>query len=120
MPWNEQVPAILEAWYPGGEDGAAVADVLLGDANPSGKLPITFPKSLDDVPAHTPEQYPGTGKGQQTVEHYSEGAAGGLSLVRREEHRAALSLRPRAVVHDVCLRQAAPLATKRFPPPRPR
>lgn len=73
MPWNEKVPAILEAWYPGGEDGAAVANVLVGDANPAGKLPITFPKSLDDLPAHTPEQYPGAGPAKQTVAHYSEG-----------------------------------------------
>jgi beta-glucosidase len=61
MPWVEQVPAILEAWYPGEEDGNAVAAVLFGDFNPSGKLPITFPKSLEDVPASTAEQYPGTG-----------------------------------------------------------
>jgi beta-glucosidase len=61
MPWVDRVPAILEAWYPGEEDGNAVAAVLFGDFNPSGKLPITFPKSLDDLPANTPEQYPGTG-----------------------------------------------------------
>jgi beta-glucosidase len=73
MPWNEKVPTILEAWYPGGEDGAAVADILVGDANPAGKLPITFPKSLYDLPAHTPEQYPGTGPATQTTAHYSEG-----------------------------------------------
>jgi beta-glucosidase len=73
MPWAESVPAILEAWYPGEEDGNAVAAVLLGDQNPSGRLPITFPKSLEDLPAHTPEQYPGTGPAKQTTEHYSEG-----------------------------------------------
>ena len=73
MPWAETVPAILEAWYPGEEDGNAVAAVLMGDFNPSGKLPITFPKSAADVPANTPEQYPGTGPQHQTVEHYSEG-----------------------------------------------
>ncbi len=73
MPWAESVPAILEAWYPGEEDGNAVAAVLMGDANPSGKLPITFPKSLDDLPAHTPEQYPGTGPAHLTVANYSEG-----------------------------------------------
>ena len=73
MPWAGQVPAILEAWYPGEEDGNAVAAVLLGDYNPSGKLPITFPKSLDDVPAHTPEQYPGVGPKGHTVARYSEG-----------------------------------------------
>ena len=74
MPWVEKVPAILEAWYPGEEDGNAVAGVLFGDYNPSGKLPITFPKSTDDVPAHTPEQYPGVAKAKgKPVEQYSEG-----------------------------------------------
>jgi beta-glucosidase len=73
MPWVEKVPAILEAWYPGEEDGNAVAAVLFGDYNPSGKLPITFPKSLDDVPAKTPEQYPGVGEKNHTTEKYSEG-----------------------------------------------
>lgn len=69
MPWVDSVPAILEAWYPGEEDGNAVAAVLFGDFNPSGKLPITFPRSLDDLPANTPEQYPGV----NDVAHYSEG-----------------------------------------------
>jgi len=73
MPWADRVPAILEAWYPGEEDGNAVAAVLLGDYNPSGKLPITFPKSLDDLPAHTAEQYPGVGPKGHTVAQYSEG-----------------------------------------------
>ena len=60
MPWVDDVPAILEAWYPGEEDGNAVAAVLFGDVNPSGKLPLTFPKELYDLPAATPSQYPGT------------------------------------------------------------
>ena len=59
MPWLDEVPAVLEAWYPGEEDGNAVADLLFGDANPSGKLPLTFPESEDEVPASTLEQYPG-------------------------------------------------------------
>lgn len=59
MPWIEKVPAVLEAWYPGEEDGNIIADLLFGKANPSGKLPMTFPKADADVPAHTPEQYPG-------------------------------------------------------------
>ena len=69
MPWIEQVPAVLEAWYPGEEDGNAVADVLFGTANPSGKLPISFPRALDDLAANTPAQYPGV----DGVAHYSEG-----------------------------------------------
>jgi beta-glucosidase len=48
---EEMVDAILFVWYPGMEGGRAVADVLFGDASPSGKLPITFPKSLDQLPA---------------------------------------------------------------------
>ena len=82
MPWLDKVPAILEAWYPGEEDGNAVAAVLFGDVNPSGKLPITFPKTLDDLPAKTPEQYPGV----DGVAQYSEG----LSVGYRHLTRAAL------------------------------
>ena len=69
MPWLDQVAAVLEAWYPGEEDGNVVADLLFGTANPSGKLPMTFPKQEADTPAHTPEQYPGV---NGTVK-YSEG-----------------------------------------------
>src|SRR5204863_3274795 len=69
MPWVNQVPAILQAWYPGEEDGNAVADVLFGKFNPSGKLPITFPKKDSDQPANTAAQYPGT----SGTAHYSEG-----------------------------------------------
>ncbi|NHJ47154.1 MAG: glycosyl hydrolase [Asgard group archaeon] len=58
--WHSKVPAIIEAWYPGQEGGYAIADVLFGDVNPSGKLPITFPKKLSDSPAHKSERtYPG-------------------------------------------------------------
>jgi beta-glucosidase len=59
MPWVGQVPAILEAWYPGEEDGTVVADLLFGKVNPSGKLPLTFPANPGDVPANTLAQYPG-------------------------------------------------------------
>ena len=69
MPWINDVAAVLEAWYPGEEDGRAVADVLLGNVNPSGKLPLTFPRSVDQTLAANPDQYPGVGN---TV-HYSEG-----------------------------------------------
>jgi beta-glucosidase len=59
MPWENQVSSILEAWYPGEEDGNVVASILFGLTNPSGKLPITFPKLVTDLPASTPAQYPG-------------------------------------------------------------
>jgi beta-glucosidase len=59
MPWLNHVPAVLEAWYPGQEDGNVVAELVFGDANPSGKLPMTFPKAENEVPAHTKQQYPG-------------------------------------------------------------
>jgi len=69
MPWLDQVKGVLEAWYPGQDDGNAIAAVLFGDVNPSGKLPVTFPASLAQVPASTAAQWPGTGGKVQ----YSEG-----------------------------------------------
>jgi beta-glucosidase len=59
--WIENVPAVVEAWYGGMEAGSAIANVLFGDVNPSGKLPISFPKSLKDSPAHKSENsFPGS------------------------------------------------------------
>ena len=60
MPWVDKVPAIVQAWYLGSEGGNALASVLTGDVNPSGKLPMTFPARLSDVGAHAVGQYPGT------------------------------------------------------------
>lgn len=50
---NEHIPAILEAWYPGEEGGTAIADVIFGNYNPAGRLPVTFVKSVDDLPPFT-------------------------------------------------------------------
>jgi beta-glucosidase len=59
MPWVDQVAAIVQAYYPGMENGNAVAAVLLGKVNPSGKLPVTFPVRLEDSPAFINASYPG-------------------------------------------------------------
>ena len=69
MPWLSKVRGVIEAWYPGQESGNAIAALLFGDVNPSGKLPVTFPATLNQVPASTKAQWPGVnGK-----VHYSEG-----------------------------------------------
>lgn len=62
MPWVKDVPAIVEGWYCGSESGHAIASVLSGDVNPSGKLPFTFPVRLEDNSAHALNAYPGDGK----------------------------------------------------------
>ena len=58
--WVGQTPALVEAWYPGMEGGNALAHVLFGDVNPSGKLPFTFPVQLEDAPALKLGEYPST------------------------------------------------------------
>ena len=57
MPWLDKVAGVLVAWYPGQEAGNAIADVLFGDVNPSGKLPTSFPRRRQDNPAFI--NYPG-------------------------------------------------------------
>ena len=59
MPWVNEVPAIVQGWYLGSEAGNALAAVLVGDVNPSGKLPFTFPVKLEDIGAHKLGEYPG-------------------------------------------------------------
>ncbi|REE96802.1 beta-glucosidase family protein [Thermomonospora umbrina] len=68
MPWRNSVKGILEAWYPGEQGGAAIANLLFGDANPSGRLPVTFPVDEQHMPT------PATGwQGTPTTLNYTEG-----------------------------------------------
>jgi beta-glucosidase len=59
MPWLKHVAAVLEAWYPGAQDGAAIAAVLRGAVDPSGRLPITFPTSVKEQPTASDGAFPG-------------------------------------------------------------
>lgn len=52
MPWVDSVAGIIQAWYSGNEAGNAIADVLFGKVNPSGKMPLTFPHRIQDIPAY--------------------------------------------------------------------
>lgn len=68
MPWADDVAAILQMWYPGQAGGVATARLLLGLDAPSGKLPVTFPRSESDVPTTAPLQYPGVDNAQEYTE----------------------------------------------------
>ena len=57
--WIDKTPAILQAWYAGMEGGNALAKIVFGQVNPSGKLPMSFPKKLEDNPSHALGEYPG-------------------------------------------------------------
>jgi beta-glucosidase len=81
MPWLSQVSSVLEMWYPGEEDGNAAAALLFGDVNPSGKLPITFPVSLSQIPTRSASQWPGV-NGAAT---YSEGLLVGYRWYNAEQ-----------------------------------
>lgn len=80
MPWVNEVPAIMQAWYLGTEAGNAIASILVGDANPSGKLPFTFPVKLEDNGAHKLGEYPGNGE-----EAYNEGIFVGYRWTEKEK-----------------------------------
>jgi beta-glucosidase len=69
MPWIDRVAGVIEAWYPGQESGKAIAAVLFGDVNPSGRLPVTFPRSDKQTPVVTRRRWPGI----NGVAHYDEG-----------------------------------------------
>ena len=94
MPWVKEVPAIVQAWYLGSEAGSAIASVLTGDVNPSGKLPFTFPASLLYVGAHKLGEYPGTPRsdGSPIVDQkYNEGIFVGYRWVDKEKTKPLFS-----------------------------
>ena len=96
MPWLQAVPAIVEAYYPGQEAGDAVARVLLGEVNPSGKLPETFPVELRDTPSYLQlELTPGCAM-STTARVFSWATA-----ITTRRARAAVPVRLRLVVHDL-------------------
>ena len=75
MPWMSRVPAIVQGWFLGSETGEALTNVLLGVVNPSGKLPFTWSATLNDVPAHRLNAYPGIWRSHHDIidEEYKEG-----------------------------------------------
>ena len=81
MPWVDNVNAIVEAWYCGSQSGTALADIIFGDVNPSGKLPITFPVRLEDNGAHALGAYDPS----STEAHYSEGIFVGYRWAQKKD-----------------------------------
>jgi beta-glucosidase len=79
MPWLDQVAAVVQAWFPGQECGNAIADVLFGDVNPSGKLTETFPVRIEDNPAYL--NYPG----ENGNVHYGEGLFVGYRYYEKKQ-----------------------------------
>lgn len=75
MPWLDKVPAVIQSWYLGTMIGPSMADVISGKTNPSGKLPFSFPKRLEDNGAHSfgAESYPGIEReGKSPQQQYLE------------------------------------------------
>lgn len=86
MPWLPKVRAVLAAWYPGQRGGQAIAEILAGVANPSGKLPLTFPRGLEQTPR---PELPGLGTpwGTPTTVNYSEGSDVGYRWFAKTGHQ---------------------------------
>ena len=89
MPWVKSVPAILQGWFIGSEAGEALASVLVGDANPSGKLPFTWYQRLDDCGAHALNAFPGVWRDDYKIidEEYKEGIYVGYRWTDKQKIR---------------------------------
>ena len=89
MPWVKSVPAIMQGWFIGSEAGEALASVLVGDANPSGKLPFTWYPRLDDCGAHAQNAFPGVWRDDYKIidEEYKEGIYVGYRWTDKQKIR---------------------------------
>ena len=85
MPWVDRVPAIVQTWYNGSEAGNSLAAVLMGDVNPSGKLPFTFPARIEDVGAHALGDYHAKGSRDTIDIRYNEGIFVGYRWADRQK-----------------------------------
>ena len=87
LPWINKVPAVVQGWFVGSESGEAIANVLAGDVNPSGKLPFTWYADLNQCGAHAMNAYPGVWReGQQIIdEEYKEGVYVGYRWVDKQK-----------------------------------
>ena len=87
LPWLDKVPAVVQAWFIGSEAGEAIASVLFGDVNPSGKLPFTWYASLDQCGAHALNAYPGVWREDHKIidEEYKEGVYVGYRWTDRQK-----------------------------------
>jgi beta-glucosidase len=103
MPWLSKVGGVVEAWYPGSEGGEAIARVLTGEVDASGRLPVTFPAALDQLPRPVLDGDPKTPDALFAVDYRDRRRGGRLQVVRQEGPPAAVRLRPRPVLHDLRL-----------------
>lgn len=92
MPWLDKVPAVVQGWFIGSESGKAIASVLAGDVNPSGKLPFTWYANLNQCGAHALNAYPGTWRPDHKIidEEYKEGIFVGYRWLDKQKKQAPL------------------------------
>ncbi|VUT01974.1 glycoside hydrolase family 3 protein [Klebsiella spallanzanii] len=96
MPWIDDVAGVIEAWYPGQQNGNALANILTGVVNPSGRLPITFPAKDSDSPVADPERWPGVNGAAK----YSEGLLVGYRWYDSKKNQTIIPIRLWNVIYD--------------------